>query len=440
MDGKSFGRCLVALICLSLMLAVLPGCGKAPPAGGAKGEKTEIVFWHSYVESTGPALERLLERFHAEHPDITIKAQYVPTGDQLLQKLTTAIMTGTAPDVCWIHNNWVAPLSRQDAIHDLGELADRYGGFGEEVKADFFQAPLQTSYYQGKLMMMPIEGTNLALAYNRDAFRKAGLDPDRPPRDWDEFVEYGKKLTIRKGGRVEQWGCTVPVFTGNMASWAVWQWMTFLWGWGGQYADASGEKVAFNSAAGAGALQFWVDLQDKYKIGSMTAPEQGFESQHVAMSLMGPWDLPHLADMTFDWAIGPMPAGPERHVTSLGAEYLVIFKQTEHPEGAWEFVRWFITPEVQEAWSADSKYLPIRKSVLESPSYQKFLDENPAMRVFAEQMAYAYAEAVLLPEASEVDLLLATAIEEAVRKVATPQKALDKAASKANVLLAERKD
>ena len=113
---------------------------------------------------------------HEREQSREVLSQYVPTGDQLLQKLTTAIMTGTAPDVCWIHNSWVPPLSRQDAIHDLGELADTYSGFDEEVKADFFQAPLQTSYYEGKLMMMPIEGTNLALAYNRDAFRKAGLE------------------------------------------------------------------------------------------------------------------------------------------------------------------------------------------------------------------------------------------------------------------------
>ncbi len=172
----------------------------------------------------------------------------------------------------------------------------------------------------------------------------------------------------------------------------------------------------------------------------MTAPEQGFESQRVAMSLMGPWDLPHLNDMAFDWGIGPMPAGSRQRVTSLGAEYLVIFRQTEHPREAWEFVRWFITPGVQEQWSKDSMYLPIRQSVLESPTYKEFLAKNPPMKVFAEQMEYAYAEPVLLPEASEIDLLLATAIEKAVRKVAAPGQALDEAAQEANRLLEKAGD
>jgi multiple sugar transport system substrate-binding protein len=416
------------------MLALLPGCGKGPPA---EGERTEITFWHSYVESTRPALLKLIERFEAEHPDIKINAQRVPTGEQLLQKLTTAIMTETAPDICWIHSYWVPPLSDGDTIYALEELIEQYGGFTEEDKADFFPSPLETSYYQGKLRMMPIEATNLALAYNRDLFRKAGLDPARTPETWDEFIEYGKKLTIRKDGRVEQYGCPIPVFTGALASWTVWNWEVFLWGWGGNYADPSGERVAFNSEAGVKALQFWVDLQHKYKVGSMTAPDQGFESQKVAMALMGPWDLPHLNDMAFDWAMAPMPAGPARRVVPMGAEYLVIFRQTEHAEEAWEFITWLIGPEIQEWWSMESNYLPIRRSVLKSPTYQEFLSKHPAMKVFAEQMEYAYAEPVLLPQATEINLHLASGIEKAVRNVATSKQALDEAADKANSLLAE---
>ncbi|UCC68364.1 MAG: ABC transporter substrate-binding protein [Armatimonadota bacterium] len=435
MTIKRLFACCVIAACLALTPFVLAGCGRE-----VEDERAEVVFWHSYVESTWPALEELIQRFEAEHPDIKINAQRVPTGEQLLQKLTTAIMTETAPDICWIHSYWVPPLSHGDTIYALEELIDQYDGFTEEDKEDFFPSPLETSYYQGKLRMMPIEATNLALAYNRDLFRKAGLDPERTPENWDEFIEYGKKLTIRKGGRVEQYGCPLPVFVGALAGWTVWNWQTFLWGWGGSYADPSGERVSFNSEAGVKALQFWVDLQHKHKVGSMTAPDQGFESQKVAMALMGPWDLPHLSDMAFDWAMAPMPAGPARRVTPLGAEYLVIFRQTEHPEEAWKFITWLIKPEIQEWWSMESNYLPIRRSVLKSPTYQEFLAGHPAMKVFAEQMEYAYAEPVLLPQGTEVNLQLATGIEKAVRNVASPKQALDEAADKANRLLAEARE
>jgi multiple sugar transport system substrate-binding protein len=424
------------LCCLLLLLAVLPGCGKKQQEESGGEAKVELIFWHSYVSATRPALDKLIARFEAEHPHIKIKAQYVQTGTALLQKLATGVATETTPDICWIHRSWVKPLSEEDAVYDLEELARQFGGFGEAEKADIFESPLQSSYYEGKLRMMPIEATNLALAYNRDLFRKAGLDPDRPPRTWEEYVEYGKKLTIRKGNQVEQWACSVPVFTGQLDSHTVWHWKMFLWGEGGQHADPSGEKVTFNSEAGVRALQFWVDLQHKYRIGTMTAPEQGFESQKVAMAFMGSWDLPHLKDLAFDWAIGPMPAGSKRRVSPLGGEYLVIFRTTKHPKEAWEFVRWFITPEVQEWWSENSAYLPIRKSVLESPTYRAFLEKDPGLKGFAEEVPYGYGEAVILPDSGHIDTILATAIEKAMRRVATSKQALDEAAKEANAVLA----
>jgi ABC-type glycerol-3-phosphate transport system substrate-binding protein len=427
---------LFVLVCS--ILFTLFGCGKSPQK---KGKKTEIIFWHSYVAATTPALKKLVERFEAEHPDITLKAQYVQTGDSLLQKLAAAVTTGTAPDVCWVHDNWLAALSREDLIYDLDELAQQYGGFSAEDKKDIVAPMLATGHYKGKFRMMPLEATSVALAYNRDLFRKAGLDPDKPPRDWKEFVEYGKRLTIRKDGRVEQWATTVPVFTGlQIESYTVWLWDVFLWGEGGLYADPSGEKVAFNSEAGVRALQFWVDLQHKYGIGSMSTPEQGFESQKVAMSLMGSWDLPHLKDMDFDWAMAPVPAGSKKRVAPLGGEYLVVFRQTQHPKEAWEFVRWFVSPEIQEWWSKESKYLPIRLSALDSPTYKTFLETDPGLKVFAEQMRYAYAEPILLDQASEIDLALFSALEKAMRKVMTPRAALEEAAKKANEILAKARE
>ena len=435
--NRKISPLVAVLLGLLLSLALISGCGKSKTKRAAGG-KTEIVFWHSYVAFTQPALKKLVARFESEHPGIKVRAQYVPTGDQLLQKLTTAVKTETAPDVCWVHDSWIGPLSEQNHIYDLEELARQYGGFTEEDKKDFFPAALATGHYQGKLRMMPMEATSMALAYNKDLFRQAGLDPEKPPKTWAELVEYGKRLTIRKGDRVEQWAIFIPVFTGQLASYAVWQYNIFLWGEGGSYADPSGKKVTFNSDAGVRALQYWVDLQHKYKIGSMNTPEQGFESQRVAMSLMGSWDLPHMKDMTFDWGVAPIPAGSKRQVSPLGGEYLVIFRQTEHPKEAWEFVRWFVSPEIQEWWSLESKYLPVRWSALDSPTYQEALKSDPGLKVYAEQMRNAYAEPIL-PQASEIDLYLATALEKAVRKVATPKAALDEAAAKANAALARSK-
>jgi len=423
--------------CLALLLALFSGCGKSPERQAGKSGKTEIVFWHSYVSYTTPAIKRLIARFEAEHPNITVRPQYVQTGDDMLLKLAPAVLTGTTPDLCWVRTNWIAPMVDENAIYDVDELAEKYGGFTKEEEKDFLPSLMNASYYKGKLRVLPIQATCMALGYNKDLFRKAGLDPDRPPRDWKEFVEYGRKLTLRKGDRVEQWAFFIPVFTGQLSNYGVWQWKFFLWGEGGLYADPDGKKVAFNSEAGVRALQFWVDLQHKYRIATMSAPEQGYESQKVAMMLDGCWNLPHLQEMAFDWAIGPMPAGSKRRVFPVDGEYIVVFRQSKHPKEAWEFARWFVSPEVQEAWSKDANYLPVRKSVFQSPSYQAYLKTNPGLKAFADQIEYAYNEPVLFRQATEIDLILSTAFDKAVRQVATPKQALDEAAEKANKILAE---
>jgi multiple sugar transport system substrate-binding protein len=416
---------------------LLPGCGRKHQEGSTEKGKVELVFWHSYVAATNPALKRLVERFEAEHPDIKLKVQYVQTGDVLLQKLAAAVMTNTVPDVCWVRTNWIGPMVHEEAIYDIEELAEQYGGFSKEDEEDFVPSLIKAAYYKGKLRGLPIQATCMALGYNRDLFRKAGLDPDKPPRDWQELIEYGKKLTIRKGDTVEQWAFFVPVFTGQLANYGVWQWNVFLWGEGGAYADPSGERVAFNSEAGVRALQLWKDIQHKHKIGTMNTPEQGFESQKVAMVLAGCWDLPHLRDMAFDWAIGPMPAGSKRRVFPVDGEYIVIFRQGKHPKEAWEFARWFVSPEVQEQWSTDANYLPVRQSVFRSPTYQAHLETDPPLKAFADQMPYAHAEPVPFRHGTEIDLLLADAIEKAVRGVLPPKEALDEAARKANEVLAQ---
>jgi ABC-type glycerol-3-phosphate transport system substrate-binding protein len=92
------------------------GCGKAKNNNDGK---TEIVFWHSFVSSTVPALNSLIDKFESENPSIKINAQYVPTGDALVQKLITAIQSKTAPDIAWIHSDFINKLVDADAIYKM---------------------------------------------------------------------------------------------------------------------------------------------------------------------------------------------------------------------------------------------------------------------------------------------------------------------------------
>ncbi|MCK6562995.1 ABC transporter substrate-binding protein [candidate division KSB1 bacterium] len=403
--------------------------------------KTIITFWHSFVASTIPSLEELIKKFEAEHPGIKIKAQYVPTGDALVQKLITAIQSQTAPDISWIHADFLDKLVEARAVYRLEEFVKGPNGLTNEEINDIFAPLLQAASWRDTLYAMPMEATSLALLYNKELFRQAGLDPNHPPQNWEELREFAQKLTIDKNGdgKFDQHGFLVPVFpaSGDLNIWMILQWTPFLWQAGGYEINLEQTAVLFNSEAGVQALTLWKNMYDELGMRKFSmAHDMAFASQHLAMVLDGPWNLPRYREMkNVDWAVAPLPAGPAKRATYLAGEHLAIFRQSRHPQAAWTFVKWILQPETQAMFSMKSGYLPVRRSVREREDYQNFLANDPALKAFVDQMEWGQARRPVDFHRLEINRHLAEAIEQATLGKMDPKAALDEAAAKANRLL-----
>ena len=163
-----------------------------------KSDNVEIVFWHSFISSTVPALNELIQKFEKENPGYKINAQYIPSGDPLIQKLITSIQSKTAPDISWLHSDFIEDLVEADAIYKMDQFIKGKDGISEEDLNDIYPSLLQYSSWKETLYSLPMEATNLALLYNKNMFKKAGLDPNHPPQTWEELKSYAKKLTIDK--------------------------------------------------------------------------------------------------------------------------------------------------------------------------------------------------------------------------------------------------
>ena len=433
---KSFLPLLLVATC-----AVSFGAGCGNKAGGADG-RTTVVFWHSFVSSTIPALEELIDRFEEEHPDIRIDAQYIPTGDALIQKLVTAVQSRTAPDISWIHSQYVGDLVAADAIYPMSHFIDGPDGFSQDVLDDIYPALIQYASWQGTLYSMPMEATNLGLLYNKDHFREAGLDPERPPQTWDELKDYARRLSVDRNGdgRYERIGFFVPAVPadGPQGPYMMWQWIPFLWQAGGYLIDLEQTRVLFDEPAGVEALTLWKDIYEAQNQRNFTNNfDVAFPAQQTSMILDGPWNLPRYPQLLgdIDWGIAMLPAGPEKHATVVAGEYLAIFKQSAHPEAAWTFVKWMLDPDVQAFWSMKSGYLPVRKSVHDVPEFLAFLEEHPAHRAFVEQMEYAQAQRPMDFKSVEIQRQLAIAIEKATVGGQDPATVLREAAVASNALL-----
>ncbi len=432
---------IIIAVLISLFAVNCGGDRNEPSADG----KVEILFWHSFVSSTVPALNELIAKFEKENPGITIKAQYIPTGDALIQKLITAIQSKTAPDISWLHSDFMENLVDADAIYKMDEFINGDDGITKEDLDDIYPALRQSASWRGTMYSMPMEATNLALLYNKDMLKAAGLDPEHPPTTWDELREYSKKLTIDKNndGTFEQVGFFVPVYpaAGPQGPWMVWQFMPYLWQAGGNLVDSAQTHVMYNEEPGVEALTLWKQMYLEQKLSSFTTDfDVAFTSKRLAMAMDGPWNLPRYKDLlkNLNWAFAPLPAGPKKQATVVGGEYLAIFKQSKHPKEAWKFLKWMIKPEVQAFWAMKSGYLPIRHAVHDVPKFQKYLTENPNFKVFVDQMDVGQAQRPIDYGALEVTQNVAQAIERATLGNVDVKKALDEAAAKSNKAIKQK--
>lgn len=408
-------------------------------------DKIQIKFWHSFVSSTLPALDTLIYDFEKNHPQIKILAQYVPTGDALIQKLVTAIQSNTTPDISWIHSDFLHRLVDADAIYPMQKFIHGKNGISLQEMNDFFPSLLDAASIRDTLYAIPMEATTLALIYNRRLFREAGLDPESPPENWDELIEYAQKLTKDKNGDgiIDQYGFYVPVFpaSGPLSIWMVLQWSPFLWQAGGQLIDKEQTRAEFDSDAGIAALSLWKDLFNKQVLVNFSqGHDSGFLSGMLAMIMDGPWNLPlYRSAKNTDWAIASLPAGKNGKVTYLAGEHLAIFRQSRFQNEAWSFVKYIIAPQTQAKFSKLSGYLPVRKSVLNLKEYQKYLETDYGLRSFVKQIPYSRGRERIDHFRVEINQAIAEAVEKSIMGGDDPKAALDDAAAEVNRLLAKEK-
>ncbi|HEY8346087.1 MAG TPA: ABC transporter substrate-binding protein [Symbiobacteriaceae bacterium] len=384
---------------------------------GSGGAPVEIEFWNYWDGQNGEAISALIEEFNAEHPDIRVKNVTMPWGE-LLPKLQAAIAGKNPPAVAAGDIAWMSRLHSTEALLPLDEAI-------KEAKVDledFYPAPLEYSRYQGKLQALPVSANSLGLFYNKDLFRKAGLDPDCPPQTWEELREAAKEIAALGEGIQ---GFEIYTTAGDNGEGLTWQFQPFLWQAGGEYLADNYSKPGFNNASGEKALQFLVDLIHRDKV-SQPGQWGAFEKGQAGMRIDGSWMVGVFAKQaSFDWgtAMIPTPEGGQP-ATNLGGEQIFVFKTTpEKQAAAIKFVLWLTSTPVQVEWDILTGFMPIRKSVASDPKYQAWLNQEPRLKPFVEQQQFARARPPI-PEYPDTSLAFARELEKAFFGQVTVKEAL----------------
>src|SRR3989475_11812064 len=194
----------IALAVIALVVA--SGCGggapSGPAGGGAPAANTEpaskIVFWHAMTAAiNGPALEKVVADFNKSQSKIQVEAIFQGSYDDLLAKLNTALASNSAPALVQVYD------IGQRYMIDSGEIVPVHGFIDRDKfdTSDFEPAVINYYKFQDRLPSMPWNASSAILFYNKDAFKAAGLDPEKPPVTFTQVADAAKKLTKKDASR-----------------------------------------------------------------------------------------------------------------------------------------------------------------------------------------------------------------------------------------------
>lgn len=449
---------LVSMMLAAAMTAgLLAGCGsgaKTDSGSGATGgnttaaaeggqaaedEKIELTFF--YPIGVGGALATLIENlateFTKENPNIVLNPVFAGNSTETMTKTVSALQGGTPPDFAILPNPELYSMLDMDAVIPLDDFIAKDGG--QEYIDDFIPAFMKNSYYDGKTYSIPFQRSTIIMYYNKDQFKEAGLDPEKPPTNWDELREYAKKLTVTDAsGNVSRWGVMIPMDDPFM-----------FYGFCRQNSNdpesqimaEDGKSVYFDTPENAEALQYLIDLAKVDKVMPEGAIKWGdgpsnFMAGATAITFTSSGSLTNILDNT-DFEVGTafLPAG-NQYGSATGGANLYIFKDIDEKkqEAAWKFIRWITEPERAAQWSIDTGYVATRKSSYDTDLMKDYLSKVPQAATAKDQLDYACSE-LRVHNNQRVLQALKQGVDAAMTGAMTPEEAMKQAQAEAESLL-----
>ncbi|MFH1743143.1 MAG: extracellular solute-binding protein [bacterium] len=321
-----------------------------------RSEKKVIQAWGMVTK--GDAREGYVacrERFEEMHPDNEVLMFSYGRGDNP-QRLMSALVGDTAPDVVQFESYQVVDWAARDAFLPLDEFIERdrdkpYGVRREE----YISSAWGPVTYMGQTYGIPSWVSSYAMAYNKDAFREAGLDPESPPKTIDELLEFSRRLVrFDEKGNIQRGGW-IPFYFLDQKRFATYP--LCVWQAGGTLMSPDGLSTRVNSEASRKVIELfkeaqaihggWTKIQSLYSLLS----DEGFDlflSGRIAIDLEDDWTVYRAATFApdFDLGVAPFPSFDGQGVMShaIGLAY-VIPANARNPEAAWEFIKWMNSPE-----------------------------------------------------------------------------------------------
>ena len=427
----------LSLVFSVLLVAVLLGA-LGVSAGAAKQETIKFSVWDY---SMSPEYKAAIDAFQKANPDIKVDVIEIAAKDYP-DKMTVMLAAGEDVDVFavkdfasysnYLSRNYLYPLDSfiKKAKVDLKP----YGGALNYVKSS------------GKLMVFPYRSDIYVLYYNKDIFKKAGLDENTPPKTWNEVWDDAKKIKESGAaacGYTSTW--LTWIHLENFAAWNDVPWAT------NQNGLAGGTpELKINAPIYVNHFQALADLarDGTFKYGGRTSEaKQIFLAGECGIMTESSGGLGDIVKSGMNYGIGQLPydsdaKGAPQNTTPGGASLWVMGgKSDEEYKGVAAFFTYLSKTEVQQYLHEKSGYLPVTLEAYEATKKSGFYDKNPGRETPILQMMGKAptdnSKGVRLPNLPQVRDIQNEEFEKMLAGQETAQQALDNAVQRGNAAIKE---
>jgi len=377
-----------------LVAVVVGGCsdqgGDVPPG------KTVLEMWHSQKRQNEDALKDIVARFNAQNATYHVRLHNIGSYTALFRKARATLQSGQLPDLCICYPSMVAEFMEADAVLPLDDLLrDPQHGFTREELDDIFPVFLEDNRYPefgNRLLSFPFTKSLLMLYYNAEILRAAGHEG--PPETWEEFIAQCRDVKAKTGKLPFAYSRDPSSFDSMVMS------------LGGRLASVEDRRSHFDSPEAIRALEILHTLASEglAQVIAFGSDEDRtlFANGRVAFIMRSSTTRAYMAkDIVdergrdrFEWGMAcpPIGKGQPKQTVLYGGNILVFKSNRKRHLGAWEFIKFFVSPEITAEWSVRTGYLPIRRSAARTKTLQEFFARHPRNRVPFETIPYSRRE------------------------------------------------
>lgn len=385
---KHIKNLAAAAMVMMVSASMLAGCGgtgtktQAPAAGstaaGASGDTTPaqssepmtLTFWRAGTDvETQTYWEEMIKRFEEKNPGVTVELSNLPWGDEIETKLNAAYASGTAPDVLQYSANSIPQRASVGQYAPLDDFVAEWDG-----KEDLFKSVLDSGKYEGKIYGLGMRPDARMFVWRKDMFQAAGLDPNTPPKTWEEVKEFADKLTVKKNGTTVQGGYSMSIANGFQ------DFQIYLTQNGGDCIDVNTMKLTYDSPEAIEALDFLNSLvQDGDVIPSdqFQSGTDAFVGGKAAMAYKNPSDIQGMiaADPSLADKIGmSAPLSRKKQSTFAGMGYMFMSQDSKNKDMALKFIEMAMSADEMKLRADQINIPPVRESLKE-----EYIKEKPEM-------------------------------------------------------------